>query len=72
LREAIEQVFWKQRGWHDLKGRPRHPGQTDDMLGQILSLRAELLFTQAVVVAIADKFGLDAQALYDQVKESLG
>lgn len=72
LREAVEQVFWKQRGWHDLKGRPRHPSEKDDMLGQILSLRAELLFTQAVVVAIADKFGLDAQALYDQVKESLG
>lgn len=72
LRQAVEQIFWKERGWHDLKGRPRHPSQSDDQLGQILSLRAELLFTQALVVAIADHFELDAEGIYAQVKESLG
>jgi hypothetical protein len=71
LRQAIEQIYWKERGPHGLEGRPRHPDEKDDQLGQVLSARAEGLFTQAVVVAIADKFGIDAATLYRQVKESL-
>ena len=71
MRQAIEEIFWKERGWHDMTERPRHPASSDDQLGHVLSARAEGEFTQAVVVAIADKMGIDVQKLYDQVKASL-
>jgi len=71
LREAVENIFWKERGLHGLEGRPRHPGQTDDQLGQVLNARAEGLFTQACVVALADKYGIDTAKLYAQVQKSL-
>jgi len=71
LREAIEQIFVKERGMHDIKGRPRHPKEKDDQLGHVLSMRAEGLFTQAVVVAIADRFNVNVDELYKQVQENL-
>jgi hypothetical protein len=71
LREAIAQIFEKERDWFGLESRPRHPNKTDDQLGHILSARTEGLFNQALLVAIADKFGIDADAIHRQVKESL-
>ena len=71
LRQAVEQIFWKERGLHGLEGRPRHPNQGDDQLGQVLSARAEGLFTQACVVALADAAGVDTAKLYRQVQASL-
>lgn len=72
LRQAIEQIFWKERGQHGMEGgRPRHPGEKDDQLGHVLNARAEGLFTQACVVAIADHLEIDVDKLYQQVKESL-
>jgi hypothetical protein len=64
-------VHWKETFALTLAGRPRHPNESDDQYGHVLSARAEGLFTQAVVVAIADHLGLDAATLYDRVKESL-
>jgi hypothetical protein len=73
LREAIEQIFWKERGGHDLSnGRPRHPGEEDDQLGHVLNARAEGLFTQSVVVAIAEKLDINVGKIYQQVQEALG
>jgi len=73
LRQAIEQIYWKERGPHDLSnGRPRHPGEKDDQLGHVLNARAEGLFTQAVVVAIADHLKIDVAQLYSDVQEALG
>ena len=72
LRQAVEQIFWKARGWHGLEGgRPRHPNVKDDQLGQILSMRAEGLFTQACVVALADKYDIDTAALFKRVRDSI-
>jgi hypothetical protein len=71
LREAIEQIFVKERGWYGLAGRPRHPGATDDQLGHVLNARAEGLFNQALLVAIAEKNGIDVGALYAQVQKGL-
>ena len=72
MREAIEQIFWKERGEHGLEGgRPRHPGEVDDQLGHVLNARAEGLFTQACVVAIAEHLGIDVEKLYNDVQESL-
>lgn len=69
LREAIEEIFWKERGEHGLEGgRPRHPNKSDDQLGHVLNARAEGLFTQACVVALAEKAGIDVGALYAQVQ----
>lgn len=71
LREAIEQVFHKERGLHGLEQRPRHPGQTDDQLGQVLSARAEGLFTQALLYELAKRSGIDVAGIYRQVQGSL-
>jgi hypothetical protein len=72
LRQAIEQIFWKERGPHDMTGaRPRHPADTDDQLGHVLNARAEGLFTQALVYALANKAGLDTRTIYRQVQDSL-
>jgi hypothetical protein len=72
LRQAVEQIYWKERGPHTMTGRPRHPASGDDQLGHVLSARAEGVFTQACVVAMADKMGVDTRKLYEQVKRSLG
>ena len=71
LREAISQIFEKQRAWYTLEGRPRHPRDSDDQLGHVMSNRAENLFTQACVVALCDRAGIDTRELYNQVKGSL-
>lgn len=71
MREAVAQIFDKERGLVGLQGRPKHPGTDDDQLGHVLNARAEGLFTQALLVAIADHLGIDSQAIYDQVKRSL-
>ena len=72
LREAIEAIFWKERGPHGLEGgRPRHPQQTDDQLGHVLNARAEGLFTQAMVYELAKRAGVDVRKIYAQVQESL-
>jgi hypothetical protein len=72
LRQAVEQIYWKERGPHTLVGRPRHPKDSDDQLGHVLSTRAEVEYTQACVVAMADSMGIDTAKLYEQVKRSLG
>ena len=73
LRAAIEQIFWKERGGHDMSnGRPRHPGMEDDQLGHVLNARAEGLFTQALVYELAKKAGINVSKLYQQVQEGLG
>jgi Domain of unknown function (DUF4185)/Peptidase_C39 like family len=71
LREAIEEIFWKERGPHGLSGRPRHPNITDDQLGHVLSMRAESLFTQALTYELAKRAGVDVAAIYAAVQRSL-
>jgi hypothetical protein len=72
LRAAIEQIFWKERGLHGLEGgRPRSPKTKDDQLGHVLSMRAENLFNQALLLALADKAGIDSAKLYRQIQDGL-
>jgi hypothetical protein len=72
LRQAVEQIYWKERGPHDMAGaRPRHPSETDDQLGHVLNARAEGLYTQALIYALANKAGIDTRTIYRQVQDSL-
>lgn len=76
MREAIEQIFYKERGQHGLEtsaqsgSRPRHPKKKDDQLGHVLNARAEGLQSQAAVVAVAEHLGIDVKKLFDQVRDS--
>ena len=71
MREAIAALYERECYVHGLQGRPYHPGDQDDQLGHLLSARAEGLFTQALLVALAEQVGIDVEALYEQVKASL-
>jgi len=72
LRQAIEEIHWKEKGNHGLEGgRPRHPGEDDDQLGHVLNARAEGLFTQALVYELAKRAGIDVAKLYKQVQEAI-
>lgn len=53
-----------------LAGRPRPHSERQDLESTILDIRAEQLITQALVFAIAEKMGIDAQDVYRKVKES--
>jgi hypothetical protein len=53
-----------------LTGRPFHHSQADDLEGTLLSLRAEGLLTQALVFALAEKAGINARELYENVRGS--
>jgi hypothetical protein len=71
LREAIREIYLKETALHGLEnGRPYHPMIKDDQLGHVLNARAEGLFNQALLVAIADKMGINAAQLYAQVQDS--
>jgi len=61
-----------------LTGRPHHHGgkhalrtddNNEDILDQLLDVRAEGLLTQAMVFALCERAGIDAHALYAQVRE---
>jgi hypothetical protein len=71
LREAVGEIYDQTCSLHDLKGQ-MDPRTAVPQLDHVLSARFEGLFTQAVVIAVADKFGIDVNTLYAQVKESLG
>ena len=53
-----------------LTGRPHPISENAPTDQQILDIRAEGLITQALVYAIAEKYGLDARAIYDNAKNS--
>lgn len=54
-----------------LTGYPHHHSQPEDVEGQLRSIRAEGLLTQALVFAIAERTaGLNARELYDRVRDS--
>ncbi len=53
-----------------LTGFPHHHSLNEDTATQILNIRAEGLITQALVYAMAEKYGLDARGIYDTVRES--
>jgi predicted chitinase len=53
-----------------LTGRPHHHSECPPPDQLLLDMRAEGLLTQALAYAIAEKAGIDARALYDQVRGS--
>ena len=71
LREAVGELYESTCSLHDLKGFPRHPSEAGPQLDHILSARAEGLFTQACVVALADAAGVDVDALYERVQKGI-
>lgn len=53
-----------------LTGRPWHHSVDQDIDGVLADIRAEGLITQALVFAIAEKSGLDARQIYNDVRGS--
>jgi predicted chitinase len=53
-----------------LTGRPHHHSVEQNDHDLLLDMRAENLLTQALVFAIAEKVGVDARAIYEQVRNS--
>jgi hypothetical protein len=65
LREAVADIFCKERFLLDLKDRPRDPGVKDDQLGHVLSARAEGLINQAILEAIVEKLNASGAVYID-------
>lgn len=72
LREAVAEMYVETCMPDTLKGMPVDPRTAVPLLDHVRSMRWEGLFTQAMVLQIADKFGLDADKIYADVKGSLG
>lgn len=53
-----------------LTGYPHHHSQDEDVESQLRNIRAEGLLTQALVFALAERSGISARELYDQVRDS--
>jgi hypothetical protein len=67
LRSAIGRILWKVNQILPLNGRPRDPKVKDDLFGHVLSLRAEQLITQAILVDLAAKLGVKVDDIRAQV-----
>lgn len=63
LRTAIGRILWKVNQVLPLTNRPVAPTVKDDLFGQVLSLRAEHLITQAILTDLAARLGTDVNAL---------
>lgn len=69
LRQAVQAILWitnaavDMKGTDDAAGRPFPPSASDTILGHILSLRAEVLQTQAIVADLAAALGRDVKTL---------
>lgn len=53
-----------------LTGRPHHHSVEQNDHDLLLDMRAEALLTQALLFAVAEKVGVDARAIYEQVRGS--
>lgn len=67
LRGAIRRILWKENFLLTLASRPVLPTQPDDQYGHVLSLRAEHLVTQAILVELAGKLGVDVVGIRAKV-----
>lgn len=70
LREAIGAILWKNTFLLGLLDRPRDPTKTDDLLGHVLSLRAETLQNQALLAALCERANIDVKSILTQVTGS--
>lgn len=76
LRGAINAILWitnaavDMKGTDDATGRPFLPTEPDTILGHILSLRAEVLQTQAILADLASSLGRDVPTLLANAKAS--
>jgi hypothetical protein len=76
-RSAWQAILWKTNAAVDLRGtdgpstRPFAPGTPDDLLGHVLSLRAEQLQTQALLSALITALApqVDQKGIMASVKE---
>lgn len=70
LREAVAQLFVATTLPADLVGKPLSPKSPASLVDHVTSARAEGLFNQAILAALADKAGIDIASLYAQVQAS--
>ncbi len=71
LRGAIARILWKVNYLLPLTNRPVDPRKVDDLYGHVLSMRMEGLRTQALVAALCERAGVDVQAVFAKVEESV-
>jgi hypothetical protein len=71
LREAINNIHTKVIWTPDLTDRPLDPTQKDDLLGQLLSLRAEVLQVKGIVAAMATSMNLNVNTILADVKAAI-
>lgn len=71
LRGAIARILWKVNFLLPLTNRPVDPRKTDDLYGHILSMRMEGLRTQALVAALCERSGINVQAIFAKVEDSV-
>ena len=71
LRGAVARILWKVNFLLPLTDRPVDPRKADDLYGHILSLRVEGLRTQALLAALCERAGINAQTVFANVEESL-
>jgi hypothetical protein len=70
LRKAVAAILWKETFLLDLTDRPRDPTLTDDLLGHILNMRAEVLINQELLAAIGEALKLDTATIIADAKAS--
>lgn len=71
LRGAVARILWKVNFLLPLTNRPVDPRQADDLYGHVLSMRLEGLRTQALVAALCEGAGINVQAVFAKVEESV-
>lgn len=71
LRGAIARILWKVNQVLPLRNRPVAPTTPDDLFGQVLSLRAENLIVQAILVDLAARLGTDVNGIRATVLKGL-
>lgn len=71
LRGAIKDIFIKTRTVFRLDGRPIDPRKGDDLVGHVLSLRAEVQIIRGLVTEIARAQGVDINVVTSQVLKAI-
>lgn len=71
LRGAIKDIFGKTRTVFRLDGRPIDPRKGDDLVGHVLSLRAEVQILRGITTELAKAQGVDINAVTAQVLKAI-
>lgn len=78
LREAVAALYWSNEALVNMNGegstfgnRPWPPTELDNLLGHVLSMRAEGLITQALLASLCENVGLDTAKIIAEARAAL-